>query len=424
LPVVELRAFWCKVGALAALDVLINNMDRVPLLWDNEGNTGNLMVVVDQQNGDVVSSVVGIDQAVTAIVDTFVPGRRRYLDRVSKLAFAIFCGSWEIDALSPERAAANEVADKAAADRVAAEKAAGEKLAAEMAALKKAAAEKAAAEQAVAEEVATANLSNALAGEDLSALHVAINEAWAVWIDTEAAEEELARRVAAADQAAAELAVAEKRAVELVAKLAAAALSNVAPEADAQVESKPISNKGKGKMKGPPLPVKVLEQGKGKGPPLPAKVAKGKANVGFVFSRSRDLLSKGSGKKGKGKSKHGALQQEEKPSQARSPPPAPPWCPSMGLKRVQEAFEVNCSIEVDAQAFMEGLRDGLGLIADRWEDGSMHTFLDAIVAGARQTFQGASVNVGLNEVETMSEFVSSVATVVAEGRIASGSSAT
>lgn len=32
-----------KIGAILALDVLVNNVDRLPLIWDHQGNPGNLM---------------------------------------------------------------------------------------------------------------------------------------------------------------------------------------------------------------------------------------------------------------------------------------------------------------------------------------------------------------------------------------------
>lgn len=91
----SMQDFWCKVGRLIAFDVLINNVDRVPLLWDNEGNTANLMLLL-QSKEDSGLSVIGIDQAVTAIVQQG-PGRSQYLDRVSKLVHAAFCDSTKAD---------------------------------------------------------------------------------------------------------------------------------------------------------------------------------------------------------------------------------------------------------------------------------------------------------------------------------------
>ncbi|CAE6920034.1 argC [Symbiodinium natans] len=86
----RLDAFWYQVGEIVAFDALINNVDRVPLLWDNEGNTANLMLREDAE--DV--AVVGIDQAVTAIVAQG-PGRDRYAGRLRLLAEGLFTGSWQ-----------------------------------------------------------------------------------------------------------------------------------------------------------------------------------------------------------------------------------------------------------------------------------------------------------------------------------------
>jgi len=94
-----IREFWVAVGQLIALDALINNVDRIPLLWDNEGNTANLMLLA-RADDDATLCVVGIDQAVTAIVDRG-PGRGQYLDRLGTLARAVFSGSWEHDSSTP-----------------------------------------------------------------------------------------------------------------------------------------------------------------------------------------------------------------------------------------------------------------------------------------------------------------------------------
>ena len=65
-----------------AFDALVNNVDRIPLLWDNEGNTANLML-------DSSSQVIGIDQAVAPIVATGF-GRQRYLKRLEELSRCLF----------------------------------------------------------------------------------------------------------------------------------------------------------------------------------------------------------------------------------------------------------------------------------------------------------------------------------------------
>lgn len=66
------------LGRLCALDVLLNNMDRVPLpVWQNEGNLGNVMVA------DAGRSIVGIDQQINPIGQG--PGREKYLEKVASL---------------------------------------------------------------------------------------------------------------------------------------------------------------------------------------------------------------------------------------------------------------------------------------------------------------------------------------------------
>merc|ERR1719215_1992064 len=69
------------VGAIVALDSLLNNLDRVPALWDNDGNLGNVMVSCSGN----VRDVMGIDQQINNI--TVAPGRAAYLARVRE-----FCG--------------------------------------------------------------------------------------------------------------------------------------------------------------------------------------------------------------------------------------------------------------------------------------------------------------------------------------------
>jgi hypothetical protein len=61
------------MGSIIALDCLLNNVDRVPAIWDNDGNLSNIMV----SGGD---TVIGIDQQVNAIAGG--PGRERYFQRV------------------------------------------------------------------------------------------------------------------------------------------------------------------------------------------------------------------------------------------------------------------------------------------------------------------------------------------------------
>merc|ERR1712194_805772 len=67
-----------SLGGLCAFDVLINNMDRLPLpIWQNDGNLGNVMVT------DTGSTITGIDQQINPISQG--PGLERYLSKIEEL---------------------------------------------------------------------------------------------------------------------------------------------------------------------------------------------------------------------------------------------------------------------------------------------------------------------------------------------------
>jgi len=57
-----------QLGRLVGADMLVNNFDRTPAIWDHEGNANNVLVDVDR-DGAVV--VMGIDQSTTKIVEDF-----------------------------------------------------------------------------------------------------------------------------------------------------------------------------------------------------------------------------------------------------------------------------------------------------------------------------------------------------------------
>merc|ERR1712176_290352 len=69
---------WYELGRLMGFDMLINNFDRLPLCWGNDGNLCNVML------GSRSGAVVGIDQAVNPI--THEDGRKDYLARVGRAA--------------------------------------------------------------------------------------------------------------------------------------------------------------------------------------------------------------------------------------------------------------------------------------------------------------------------------------------------
>ena len=67
-----------QLGRLCAMDVLINNLDRVPLpVWQNEGNLGNVMVT---GHG---GAILGIDQQINLVMSG--SGLDMYLEKVAKL---------------------------------------------------------------------------------------------------------------------------------------------------------------------------------------------------------------------------------------------------------------------------------------------------------------------------------------------------
>lgn len=70
------HGIWRQLGRLMALDLLLNNLDRLPLAWTNDGNLGNVMLRGHE--------VVGIDHAVHPILHP--EGLQRYLDRVREAA--------------------------------------------------------------------------------------------------------------------------------------------------------------------------------------------------------------------------------------------------------------------------------------------------------------------------------------------------
>lgn len=75
------NVFWQGVGSVCALDVVINNMDRVPLpVFDNrEGNLGNVIVTS--------TGAVGIDQQINVIRNE--EGIEKYLGRVRALVHVL-----------------------------------------------------------------------------------------------------------------------------------------------------------------------------------------------------------------------------------------------------------------------------------------------------------------------------------------------
>ncbi|CAJ1347205.1 unnamed protein product, partial [Effrenium voratum] len=84
-----LEQFWIEAGRLTAFDCLINNLDRLPIIWDNDGNLKNLMVEVSETG---MPRVVGIDQAVRGISSE--PGLAKYVQSVRELVRATGNTGW------------------------------------------------------------------------------------------------------------------------------------------------------------------------------------------------------------------------------------------------------------------------------------------------------------------------------------------
>jgi hypothetical protein len=72
---------WHVLGRLMGFDVLINNFDRLPLAWSNEGNLGNVML------STVLDGPVGIDHSVHPITNP--AGLQNYLDRVRRVCVEV-----------------------------------------------------------------------------------------------------------------------------------------------------------------------------------------------------------------------------------------------------------------------------------------------------------------------------------------------
>eukprot|EP01129_Flabellula_baltica_P003416 TRINITY_DN13180_c0_g1_i2.p1 TRINITY_DN13180_c0_g1~~TRINITY_DN13180_c0_g1_i2.p1 ORF type:complete len:299 (+),score=62.39 TRINITY_DN13180_c0_g1_i2:143-1039(+) len=68
------------LGVVLVYDVLVNNTDRLPLIWDNQGNSGNLML------DDVTGQVITLDNTMATIDPERYPDKcEMYLNRVRHL---------------------------------------------------------------------------------------------------------------------------------------------------------------------------------------------------------------------------------------------------------------------------------------------------------------------------------------------------
>jgi len=91
-----LARFWSEAGRLVAFDCLINNLDRLPIIWDNGGNLKNLMA---EAVGNEIR-VIGIDQAVRGIVSE--SGLDRYVEQLRGLLGCVLGSKGELSWLQSE----------------------------------------------------------------------------------------------------------------------------------------------------------------------------------------------------------------------------------------------------------------------------------------------------------------------------------
>jgi len=70
-----------EIGKMTSFDVLINDWDRIPLIWGNEGNTGNIMFVSDKKR----NLPVAIDNSLTCIDPSLTENYLEYLDKVKTI---------------------------------------------------------------------------------------------------------------------------------------------------------------------------------------------------------------------------------------------------------------------------------------------------------------------------------------------------
>mmetsp|Transcript_97029 Transcript_97029/g.274168 ORF Transcript_97029/g.274168 Transcript_97029/m.274168 type:complete len:539 (+) Transcript_97029:86-1702(+) len=99
---------WQDLGRLMALDMLINNFDRLPLAWGNDGNLGNVLL------GSSLGPVVGIDQCVAPI--THAEGLRKYTLRVREAVVEARDGEAKAFAAVKEAVYNNTAVELTAAD--------------------------------------------------------------------------------------------------------------------------------------------------------------------------------------------------------------------------------------------------------------------------------------------------------------------
>lgn len=75
------------IGGTLVFDMLINNYDRLPVIWRNEGNASNFVFQNTEEQSKDNPTIALIDQSVTAIVPK---GRPMYYEKVAKFTECAF----------------------------------------------------------------------------------------------------------------------------------------------------------------------------------------------------------------------------------------------------------------------------------------------------------------------------------------------
>ena len=85
-----------EIGRIMILDVLLNNFDRFPLIWDNAGNLENVLFS-DTPEGNVYA----IDQAIYPVSKLLQQNYDKYIGKVKTLVDDIIAEDWKVTADSP-----------------------------------------------------------------------------------------------------------------------------------------------------------------------------------------------------------------------------------------------------------------------------------------------------------------------------------
>lgn len=77
----ENSKFISQLSKMMAFDILINNYDRIPFIWNNDGNPGNVLIQFEDEENNF-PRIFSIDQFVTEIQNSL--GKQKYEDSIAK----------------------------------------------------------------------------------------------------------------------------------------------------------------------------------------------------------------------------------------------------------------------------------------------------------------------------------------------------